>query len=584
MRFPYAVALLPLLAALGCVSGSKLIEESKVISTKAAQARESGAMRCAPRELATAEARRAFAEADLARGDVFAANNEIKEASKAVDRALVLSKDCGQKRILVRPKENEPEIKPPPLVVKIEPTDQDRDGILDPDDKCLDQPEDKDGFQDEDGCPDPDNDGDTVLDGNDKCVLIPGPLSNQGCPEEPVKDVDADGVPDNVDRCLDQPEDKDNFKDDDGCPDPDNDADGLVDGKDKCPNEPGPIETLGCPLRDTDSDGLTDNVDRCPEKNGPPENFGCPDTDRDSDGLPDRLDKCPDQAGGADRQGCPVTDRDRDNVNDELDRCPDQPEDLDGFEDQDGCPDLDNDGDKTPDRMDKCPDQNGPPENFGCPDTDRDGDATPDRLDRCPDEPEDKDGFEDRDGCPDLDNDQDGVPDAQDKCAAKAGPAENGGCPDEDRDGDGVADRIDRCPEEFGSRDEQGCQKKYKMVVVRKDRIEIKQQINFKTNSARIVGANSFEIIADVARALRDNPQIKKVRIEGHTDSVGNDAANLKLSQNRANEVMAALIKEGVDPGRMEAVGFGETRPISSNATKQGRAENRRTEFNIVEQ
>jgi outer membrane protein OmpA-like peptidoglycan-associated protein len=122
------------------------------------------------------------------------------------------------------------------------------------------------------------------------------------------------------------------------------------------------------------------------------------------------------------------------------------------------------------------------------------------------------------------------------------------------------------------------------MVVVKKDRIEIKQQIKFGSGSAKIIGAPSFEVIREVAQALRDNPQIKKIRIEGHTDSVGGDATNLKLSQRRADAVMSAMIKEGVDPGRMEAVGFGETKPISSNATATGRGENRRTEFNIIEQ
>ena len=74
------------------------------------------------------------------------------------------------------------------------------------------------------------------------------------------------------------------------------------------------------------------------------------------------------------------------------------------------------------------------------------------------------------------------------------------------------------------------------------------------------------------------------MRIEGHTDSVGDDSANLRLSQNRANSVMSALLRRKVDPSRMEAVGFGETRPVASNSSASGRAENRRTEFNIIEQ
>jgi outer membrane protein OmpA-like peptidoglycan-associated protein len=122
------------------------------------------------------------------------------------------------------------------------------------------------------------------------------------------------------------------------------------------------------------------------------------------------------------------------------------------------------------------------------------------------------------------------------------------------------------------------------MVVDKNDRIEIKQQIRFKTASAKIIGNDSFEILSEVAQALKDNPQITKIRIEGHTDSVGADAYNLKLSQQRADSVMADLLKRGIDPGRMEAVGFGKTTPIASNSTSVGRATNRRTEFNIISQ
>jgi len=201
--------------------------------------------------------------------------------------------------------------------------------------------------------------------------------------------------------------------------------------------------------------------------------------------------------------------------------------------------------------------------------SDRDGDGIPDSADRCPDEPEDYDGFQDDDGCPDLDNDNDGVPDAQDRCPNTPGPASNAGCPvlepSLDSDGDGV-------PVE------------YKRVVVKSDRIEIKQQIRFKTGSARITGKESFEVLKEVAQALRDNVRIRKLRIEGHTDSVGVDAANINLSQMRANAVMAELVKNGVEPSRMEAVGYGRSRPVASNTTASGRAQNRRTEFNITEQ
>ncbi len=285
---------------------------------------------------------------------------------------------------------------------------------------------------------------------------------------------------------------------------------------------------------------------------------GCPDPDNDNDGVLDANDKCPLAAGPLSNQGCPedtTKDRDGDGIPDVLDRCPDQPEDKDGFQDEDGCPDPDNDGDGLLDTVDKCPNQAGPIQNFGCPVTDKDGDGINDDVDKCPNEAEDKDGFQDEDGCPDLDNDGDGIPDTEDKC-----------------------------PNEPGVKEESGCPKKYSMVVVKKDRIEIKQQIKFKTSSAKIVGQESFAIIKQIAQALKDNPQIKKVRVEGHTDSVGNDAANLRLSQSRADAVSSALIKEGVDPARLEAVGYGETKPIASNGTASGRQENRRTEFTLPAQ
>ncbi len=278
-------------------------------------------------------------------------------------------------------------------------------------------------------------------------------------------------------------------------------------------------------------------------------------TDADADGVLDKDDKCPTAPGPVENMGCPLTDRDGDGIIDDKDKCPDQPEDKDGFQDSDGCPDLDNDNDGLLDTSDKCPNEAGPIENYGCPIVDRDKDGILDKDDKCPDEPEDKDGFQDEDGCPDPDN-----------------------------DGDGILDKDDKCPNEAGVAEEKGCPRQYKLVVVTKDKIEIKKQIKFATSSATIVGAESKAILADVAAALRDNPQIKKVRIEGHTDSVGNDDANMKLSQKRADSVRTALVKLKIDPARLEAVGFGETKPIASNATSAGRQENRRTEFNIVEQ
>jgi OOP family OmpA-OmpF porin len=127
--------------------------------------------------------------------------------------------------------------------------DRDGDGIVDSKDKCLDDPEDYDGFQDEDGCPDPDNDNDGVLDVNDECPNVPGPASHRGCPVVPDADRDGDGIPDMKDKCPGVPEDRDGFEDTDGCPDTDNDHDGVLDKDDQCPNDPGPASAQGCPVR-----------------------------------------------------------------------------------------------------------------------------------------------------------------------------------------------------------------------------------------------------------------------------------------------------------------------------------------------
>jgi large repetitive protein len=130
--------------------------------------------------------------------------------------------------------------------------DADGDGIPDSRDKCPNEPEDKDMFEDEDGCPDLDNDHDGIPDALDKCPLDPedkdGFQDEDGCPD---KDNDGDGIPDDKDKCPNEPEDKDGFEDLDGCPDPDNDHDGIPDTLDKCPNEPETINGFqdddGCP-------------------------------------------------------------------------------------------------------------------------------------------------------------------------------------------------------------------------------------------------------------------------------------------------------------------------------------------------
>ncbi|HEV8322930.1 MAG TPA: OmpA family protein [Myxococcota bacterium] len=323
-------------------------------------------------------------------------------------------------------------------------------------------------------------------------------------------------------------------------------------------------------VKDGDGDGIDDAADACPTRAEDPDDFedkdGCPDLDNDHDGILDSKDGCPldpeDFDGYGDEDGCPEADNDKDGIADEADRCPAVAEDMDGFEDADGCPDVDNDKDGIRDTADKCPleaeDLDGVMDDDGCPETDNDADGVLDDVDRCPITPEDKDGFEDADGCPEPDNDKDGLVDARDKC------------PDE--------------PETFnGIDDEDGCPDKGKTLVrLTSEKIEITDKIFFATSKATIKKV-SFPILDAVASMMKLHAEIKVLRVEGHTDDVADDALNLKLSKARAESVRDYLVKAGVEPGRLLAEGYGETRPLDAAKTKAARALNRRVEFVIVD-
>ena len=278
-------------------------------------------------------------------------------------------------------------------------------------------------------------------------------------------------------------------------------------------------------------------------------------------------------------------DKDGDGILDPDDKCIDDPEDKDGYEDADGCPDKDNDGDGVLDVDDKCPDVAGIPEKQGCPNDDNDGDGIKNTDDKCPEEAEDFDEFEDADGCPDADNDQDGVLDADDKCPTEKedtdGFEDMDGCPDLDNDQDGIPDATDQCPNEAetknGKDDEDGCPDLVRIVG---DQIKISDKVYFATNKDKILD-KSFDMLKEVASVIKSKPDMK-VRVEGHTDDVGRDAKNLKLSQRRAESVQKFLVDEGVGAERLTAEGLGETKPIADNKTEEGRAENRRVEFHIV--
>jgi len=282
-------------------------------------------------------------------------------------------------------------------------------------------------------------------------------------------------------------------------------------------------------------------------------------------------------------------DSDGDGIYDNKDDCPNDPEDFDGFQDEDGCPDVDNDNDGILDVNDQCPndpeDIDGFQDEDGCPDPDNDNDGILDVNDKCPNDPEDIDGFQDEDGCPDPDNDQDGILDVNDKCPNEAedidGFQDEDGCPDPDNDQDGILDVNDACPDDpetvNGYEDEDGCPDTVPEVIFKKEAPIVLEGVNFEFNSADLT-AGAKEVLMKVVRTLKEYPDMTLL-IKGHTDSKGSDAYNLKLSQRRAASVRQFLIENGIDSSRLEAIGYGETQPIASNDTSEGRAKNRRIEF-----
>jgi outer membrane protein OmpA-like peptidoglycan-associated protein len=118
---------------------------------------------------------------------------------------------------------------------------------------------------------------------------------------------------------------------------------------------------------------------------------------------------------------------------------------------------------------------------------------------------------------------------------------------------------------------------------VEQGQIRIREQVQFAYNSAQILKTSDF-ILEAVHKILQENPRITAVSVQGYTDSKGSDAYNQRLSEQRARAVVAWLVAQGIDKRRLRAQGFGEERPIDTNDTDEGRANNRRVEFHIVEE
>jgi outer membrane protein OmpA-like peptidoglycan-associated protein len=258
------------------------------------------------------------------------------------------------------------------------------------------------------------------------------------------------------------------------------------------------------------------------------------------------------------------SDKDGDGIYDKDDACPEEA----GLKQFNGCPDSDGDGIEN--SKDACPDIAGPVEFNGCPDTDADGIA--DNVDACPEVA----GLKAFGGCPDTDGD--GVQDKEDKCKDVKGPKENGGCPWPDRDGDKVLDKDDRCPDVAGTVANNGCPEVTEEAIKRLN--DYAKTILFDSGKASFQ-QQTYPVLQAIVAILKEYPNAN-FSIEGHTDSDGKDTTNQTLSDNRAAAVKNYLIENGIAASRLSSAGFGESKPIDTNKTKAGKANNRRVEVKLV--
>jgi outer membrane protein OmpA-like peptidoglycan-associated protein len=260
------------------------------------------------------------------------------------------------------------------------------------------------------------------------------------------------------------------------------------------------------------------------------------------------------------------SDSDKDGVLDINDKCPGMGKrgEVTPF----GCP-LDRDFDGVYDAEDHCIDVKGPKENFGCPWPDTDGDGILDKDDECLTVK----GELQFHGCPDTDGD--GIRDLEDNCPTEKGTWALRGCPPADTDKDGIPDAEDLCPKTAGVHELRGCP-----PLKQEEKDALKKAFDnllFETGSDVII-ESSYPSLIELAKILINNPATR-LRLEGHTDDVGDDNANLDLSRRRAASVEHFLESKGVPHERITSAGYGETRPKLPNTSEGNRKINRRVEM-----
>jgi OmpA-OmpF porin, OOP family len=187
------------------------------------------------------------------------------------------------------------------------------------------------------------------------------------------------------------------------------------------------------------------------------------------------------------------------------------------------------------------------------PPGDQDGDGVADPDDKCPNEKEDGLPPNPKDGCPTLDADGDGIPTPQDKC-----PQEKGVAPD-------------------------GCPAPPPLAQVVGGEVKISEKIMFHKGKATIE-PDSMKVVQAVATVLKEHNNIQGLEVGGHASGEGQEKANLTLTQQRVESVVAELVKLGVEKNRLVAQGYGEYCPIDAGTTEVALEKNRRVEFKILQQ
>lgn len=234
---------------------------------------------------------------------------------------------------------------------------------------------------------------------------------------------------------------------------------------------------------------------------------------------------------------------------------------------------VDTDGDGVPDAQDKCPTVAGLAKYKGCPIPDSDGDGINDEEDKCPNQK----GLAKYQGCPIPDTDGDGINDEEDKCPKVKGLAKYQGCPIPDTDGDGVNDEEDKCPLVAGVKENHGCPEIKKEVIEKINKAA--GNIYFATGSAKLLAKSNTHLNGVVA-ALKEDTSLK-LNVAGHTDNTGKADKNQILSEQRAAAVKAYIVSKGIDESRIISEGFGQDKPVDTNATPAGRTKNRRVELSV---